>query len=167
MTMETKLASENRNVVKALPPLFGLSIREIDAIKVLGFELYQQGRMQEAGAIFEGLIGVNDQMYHGYAGKGAIALAEEKLDKAVNWLKQALERNADDPTVHANLGEALLRLGRFDEAAAEFEKTLMLDPQQKDPGANRARAILAGMHAMIEERQKNRRDGATVRKEFR
>ena len=167
MRMETKPASEDRKVVKTLPPLFGLSKCEIEAIEVLGFELYQQGRMREAGAIFEGLIGVDDQMYHGYAGKGAVALAQEKLDEAVDWLTQALERNADDPTVHANLGEALLRLGRFDEAAAEFEKTLMLDPQQKDPRANRTHAILAGMHAMIEERQKNRHDRATVRKEFR
>jgi Flp pilus assembly protein TadD len=59
-----------------------------------------------------------------------------------------------DPTVHANLGETLLRLGRFEPAAAEFDKALQLDPEQKDPGANRARAILSGMKLVIDELQK-------------
>jgi tetratricopeptide (TPR) repeat protein len=155
MKMQTKPTGKSKKASKPPTPLFGLSKHEIDAIEVLGFELYQQGRTHEAQAIFEGLIAVNDQRYQGYAGKGAMALAEGMLEEAAGWLNQALDRNAADPTVHANLGETLLRLGRFDEAAAEFEKVMALDPEQKDPGANRARAILAGMQAMIEGLKKS------------
>jgi len=152
--IDAKSASEDRDMTKTLASRLGLSKRKIDAIEVLGFELYQQGRMRDAGTIFDGLIALNGQLYNGYAGKGAMALVEEKLDEARDWLTQAIERNTDDPTVHANLGEALLRLGRFEEAAAAFEKTLRLDPQRKDPGANRARAILAGMQAKAKELKK-------------
>ena len=131
--------------------LFGLSKPELDAIEVLGFELYQQGQFQQAEAIFNGLIALDERSYRGYAGMGALALADEKLEEAAGWLVQALELDARDPTVHANLGETWLKLGRFDQAAAEFEQALALDPEQRDLGANRARAILSGMKTMIEE----------------
>jgi tetratricopeptide (TPR) repeat protein len=148
MTPQTK-------VTKPLSAICGLTKNELDAIEVLGFELYQQGRTEEARTIFDGLIALDERLYQGYAGKGALALAEEKLDEAAKWLTQALERSSSDPTVHANLGETLLRLGRFDEAAAEFQQALLLDPQAKDAGANRARAILAGMKAAIDGAEKN------------
>jgi tetratricopeptide (TPR) repeat protein len=136
---------------RPLTPLFGLGKAELDAIEVLGFQLYEQGRTREADAIFEGLILLNDRMYQGYAGRGALALAEERLEEALTWLTQAAERNEGDPTVHANLGETLLRLGRFEEAAGQLEKALALDPEENDPAANRARAILAGMREIVRE----------------
>lgn len=131
--------------------LFGLTRSELDAIEVLGFQLYEQGRTVEAQVIFQGLIALDQRMYKGYAGMGALALAEQKLDEAVEWLKLAVERNAEDPTVHTNLGETLLRLGRFEQAATEFEAALRLDPEQKNPGASRARAIVSGMKRIVQE----------------
>ena len=59
--------------------------------------------------------------------------------------------NPKDPTVRANLGETLLRKAQFNEAAKEFEKALELDPDERDPGANRARAIIEGMQVVISE----------------
>ncbi|MBI1790021.1 MAG: tetratricopeptide repeat protein [Acidobacteria bacterium] len=56
-----------------------------------------------------------------------------------------------DPTVQANLGEALLRQGKFEEATKAFEKALALDPNEEDPGANRARAIIDGMELVVAE----------------
>ena len=149
--------SAEPNKPQPLSRIFGLGKREVDAIEVLGFHLYEQGRNIEAHAIFEGLIALDDRLYHGYAGLGAMALAEQKLDEAATWLSQALERNGNDPTVHANLGETLLRLGRFESAASEFERALKLDPERKDPGANRARAILSGMRTVIDELQKQKK----------
>jgi tetratricopeptide (TPR) repeat protein len=152
--MVTEPQAKLRKMQALLDNVFGLTKKELDAIEVLGFQLFEQGRTSEAETIFQGLIALNGHMYHGYAGMGALALVEQKLDEAVNWLTQAVERNPDDATVHANLGETLLRLGRFEAAAGEFEKALALDPEQKDPGANRARAILAAMKMAIAEVQK-------------
>jgi cytochrome c-type biogenesis protein CcmH/NrfG len=138
---------------KVVADLFGLTRDEMDAIEVLGFHLYEQGRSIEAQAIFQGLIALDHRMYQGYAGMGALAMAEEKLDEASQWLTKAVQRNPHDPTVQANLGETLLRLGRFDAAGAAFEKALQLDPEQKDPGVNRARAIVAGIKHMVHDLQ--------------
>ena len=142
----------------ALPDnVFGLNKREIDAIEVLGFQLYQQGRNSEAATIFKGLIALDKRLYQGFAGMGALALAEQKLDQAAAWLRQAIERNPNDPTVHANLGETYLRMGKFELAASELTHAFALDPEQRDPGSNRARAMLAGIRSVMEEIQEPER----------
>ena len=38
---------------QAVDAIFGLGKAELDAIEVLGFELYQQGRTHEADMLFE------------------------------------------------------------------------------------------------------------------
>jgi cytochrome c-type biogenesis protein CcmH/NrfG len=134
-----------------LNDVVGLDSSQLDALAILGSNLYEQGRSRDAATIFEGLIALDANNYYGYAGMGALALCEEKLDEALDYLQTAAHLNPDDPTVHANMGETLLRKAQFNEAAAEFEKALKLDPDQRDPGANRARGILQGMHAAIKE----------------
>ncbi|MBI1786792.1 MAG: tetratricopeptide repeat protein [Acidobacteria bacterium] len=130
-----------------------LNEEQIVSIAALGFNLYQQGQLGEAQTIFEGLTAIDPTNYTGYAGLGAVALAKDPpaLDEAVSHLTMAAGINDSDPTVHANLGEALLRQGKFEEATQAFEKALALDPNEEDPGANRARAIIDGMELVVAE----------------
>jgi Flp pilus assembly protein TadD len=139
----------------ALSEVFGLSKKDLDSLEVLGFLLFEQGREKDAETIFSGLAALDSRRHTGFAGMGALALVEQKIGDAVKWLRDAVERNPNDPTVRANLGEALLKEGKFEEAAAEFEKALLLDPEGKDPGANRARAILSGMANIAADLQRN------------
>jgi tetratricopeptide (TPR) repeat protein len=132
----------------------GLSKEQIDAIALLGFQFYEQGKTRDAETLFEGLIALDPNVYYGHAGLGAMALHDEKLDEAVEHLTRAAALKPADPTVYANLGEALLRQAKFTKAASEFEHALALDPQQRDPGANRARAILHGMKNVVSEIQR-------------
>ena len=64
------------------------------------------------GRVFEGLIVLDPNLYFGHAGLGALALRDEKLDQAVRHLTEPAELQPEDPAVHANLGEALLRQRR-------------------------------------------------------
>jgi len=130
---------------------FSLGKDQLDAIAVLGYQLYEQGKVADAASMFDGLITFDASNYLGYAGRGAIALYQEKLDDAVAYLSKAAELNPTDSSVHANLGETYLRLAKFDDATAAFAKALELDPEETDPGANRARAILDGMEIVINE----------------
>jgi Flp pilus assembly protein TadD len=148
MDPQTVLVKEAGRV--SLSQMFGLAQQEIEAIAALGFQLYEQGKVADAESIFNGLVALDSHVYYGYAGLGALALADEKLEEATRWLTGAAELNPEDPTVHANLGEALLRQGRVDESAAEFQRALALDPNGSNAGANRARAILGGMRSMLE-----------------
>ncbi|MFN0171782.1 MAG: tetratricopeptide repeat protein [Bryobacteraceae bacterium] len=150
-TVQKALAGET-----TLNAIFGFSEEQIQGIAAIGYQLYEQGKMEQAAEIFRGLMSLDTTSYLGFAGMGAVALAQEPpaLDSAVTFLKRATELNSTDPSIFANLGEAYLRQGKFDEAAATFEKALDLDPEEEDAGANRARAIIDGMEIVIGELQK-------------
>jgi tetratricopeptide (TPR) repeat protein len=136
---------------ESLNVFFGFDQNTLDALAALAFNLYGQGKVRDAETLFRGLVALDSKQYYGWAGLGAVALAEEKADEAVPYLKKAIELNPNDPTIHANLGEALLRQANFQEAAKLFDKALDLDPKGVDPGANRARAILTGMEILVTE----------------
>ena len=123
----------------------GFEKEEVSAAAALASNLYEQGRHADARAIFEGLCALDPGFYLGHAGLGAIDLIEENPDSALAHLTRAAELNPGDPSVQANLGEALLRAGKFADASRAFERALELDPAHLDPGANRARAIIAAL----------------------
>lgn len=122
---------------------------QLDAIAVIGLRAYESGRNSDARAIFEGLIRLDDSLYYGFAGLGAVDLREGNLPGALDNLRKAADRNPNDAGVHTNLGETLLRMTRFQDSAMEFRKAMELDPAGLDPGANRARAILDGIEAAL------------------
>ena len=136
---------------ESLNAFFGFDQKTLDALAALAFNLYQQGKTRDAETLFRGLVALDSRQYYGWAGLGALALAEEKSEEAVNYLRRAIELKPNDPTINANLGEALLRQAKFDEAAKLFDRALELDPSGADSGANRARAILTGMEILVTE----------------
>ncbi|HUB65848.1 MAG TPA: tetratricopeptide repeat protein, partial [Candidatus Methylacidiphilales bacterium] len=48
--------------------------------------------------------------------------------QAMAEFRNALEINPNDAEAHRNLGDLLLRLGRADEAAEQYESALQNDP---------------------------------------
>jgi Tfp pilus assembly protein PilF len=128
----------------------------MQGIAALGYNLYQQGKLKDAETLFRGLVATNDKSWYGYAGLGAVALAKTPADLKVAQenLEKAAKLNPKDASIQANLGEVLLRQAKFDEAAKQFQRALELDPQQKDPGANRARAIIGGLNSIMAEVQR-------------
>jgi tetratricopeptide (TPR) repeat protein len=154
---KTNIQDQVTNVISGHAPwnsLFNVGTQQIQAMAALASNLYEQGQNRNAESIFQGLIALDDNSYYGYAGMGALALSEERLEEALSYLQKAAELQPKDPTVRANLGETLLRQARFREAAEQFEKALTLDPGEHDPGANRARAILEGMEVVLAEYQR-------------
>ncbi len=154
-TSPTGLPSDTlQRVIDGTAPLnafIGLGPDQVQAIAAIGYTSYEQGKIEEAEEIFQGLIALDSTKYFGYAGLGAIALSRGDVEAAHEHLSAALARNPDEPTVLSNLGEVLLRQGKAEEAAAAFQKALTLDPDGRDPGANRARAILQGMNLVLQE----------------
>lgn len=133
-----------------------LSQAQIDGFASLGYNLYEQGKYEEAKRIFDGLTAVEPDSFYGYAGLGALALAKEPadLDSALTNLRKAVELNPNAASIHANLGEVLLRQAKLQEAVGEFMKAIELDPEKKDGSANRARAIITGLKIATEEFKK-------------
>jgi Flp pilus assembly protein TadD len=134
---------------ESLYSLMGMGEEDLQALAAMGFDLYEQGRDEEARVMFEGLEAIHPGSHWGPAGLGALALKEEELEDAETQLRRAAELKDNDPSIHANLGETLLRKGDFEGAANEFTRALDLDPDQLDPGADRARAIIQGLETLV------------------
>jgi Flp pilus assembly protein TadD len=61
---------------------------------------------------------------------GLIALRSGRFDQSVTRLKRAAAFAPKNSDVHANLGLALMRLGRNEEAALSYERSLTLSPNE-------------------------------------
>jgi tetratricopeptide (TPR) repeat protein len=150
--------AERMKAGEQLGAMVGLNENQIKSMAALGYNLYQQGKLKEAGIMFKGVAASDTNAYYGFAGVGAVALAMKPADlqTAFTYLTRAVELKPDDADIQANLGETLLRMGKLDEAKVHLEKAFQLDPGHKDPGVNRARAIVTGLDAIVKEATKRK-----------
>ena len=64
--------------------------------------------------------------------KGKSLLEDGKFDDALGFFEQALLLNQNDPNLWNNKGIALRSLGRYEEAMECFNKSLEIDPRDKN-----------------------------------
>lgn len=69
----------------------------------------------------------------GWIVRGRLHFEDDEPDAAVEALRKAVELNPLDPTIHRELGLALVVAGRVDDGVAELDRAADLDPQ--DPEA--------------------------------
>ena len=84
-------------------------------------------------------------------------LKEDKLTQAlvagqtqsdvVELLKQASSHSDAPPIAHRELGDRFYKLGQYDEAKAEFQRYLELDPAAEDK--NLIESLIAKMEASL------------------
>src|SRR6516225_1798557 len=136
--------------------VLGITDEQVKAFAALAYNQYQQGKYDDAETLFRGVTSLDSNAFYGYAGLGAIALARKPADlnAAYDNLSKAEELKPDDSTIQANLGEVLLRQGKIDEAKAHLEKAFQLDPERKDRGANRARALVSALDLVVKQAEK-------------
>jgi Flp pilus assembly protein TadD len=65
-------------------------------------------------------------------GKAKILLENNKFEEALGFFEQALLMNQNDPELWNHKGVALRSMGRYDEALECFNKSLELDPRDKN-----------------------------------
>lgn len=124
-----------------LAELNGLNGPEMLEMAVVGFQMYEQGKYEEAKVIFLGLQSLEPREAYFATALGAVYLAQEDLDAAEYQFNAAIVLNPKELSSYVNRGEVFLRKGKIIEAAGDFKKVLDLDPQQKDPLTARARVL--------------------------
>ena len=103
---------------------------DIDALTQLEKALTQRGENKEAIEILEQLAELRPlrakEYYHRIA---ELSLKTYEDDKAVRFAKLALEKNPDDATAHARLGDVYAKMQRMEEALKEYRTAIDLDPR--------------------------------------
>lgn len=138
-----------------------LTLQELNAINgpemlsmaMIGFQLYEQGRLDDAEVIFHGLNALDPRESYYLTALGAVYLAKEDLDMALKCFNQAIKLNNKEIASYVNRGEVYLRQGKIVEAAEDFKSAVDLDPKGADPLTHRARVLAAAALEMIEQAQ--------------
>ncbi|MEW6778089.1 MAG: tetratricopeptide repeat protein, partial [Bdellovibrionota bacterium] len=96
--------------------------------KVRAIDSAYPGLASRAGSLAASAAGKGQQSANPKA-EGKAALRKGQFRAAIRWLEQAVEKDAKDGEVLADLGLAYLQIDQTDKARRSFEKALSLDPE--------------------------------------
>ncbi|NOX34927.1 MAG: tetratricopeptide repeat protein [Deltaproteobacteria bacterium] len=101
-----------------------------DANHFLGVIAYEVGNFRAARDYLEKAVALNPDNPSCYLNMGNLVHAEGKFEESMEWYEKAIIFNyADNKKAHNNIGVALTRLGRLDEAIEKLKKAIEMDPQ--------------------------------------
>jgi tetratricopeptide (TPR) repeat protein len=126
-----------------------ISPEEFSEMGRVGAMFYQQGNLDKARTIFEGLVELDPHSADAHSALGALLTLQQEDEPAVEHLRKAVELNPRQIAPYVNLGEVYIRQQKLEEAVASLKKAIELDPDEKDSGANRARAMVLGIYQVI------------------
>tara|TARA_B100000315_G_scaffold260922_1_gene327409 strand:+ start:12692 stop:14650 length:1959 start_codon:yes stop_codon:yes gene_type:complete len=97
-----------------------------------GLELHQQGKLDEAAAIYQEVLTVDQGNADALHFLGLIAQQRGDLSTAVNHIEDAIAAEPDRPTFHFNLGATYTAAGELTKAAVAYGKASQLKPDWLD-----------------------------------
>ena len=106
-----------------------------------GLALHQQGKFDAAWGVYKQILRKQPTHFDALHLSGAIALQNKQLRLAVSLMRKAIRLNPNHACVHSNLGLALQKLGRLDDALVSYGKALAINPKEVDARYNRANAL--------------------------
>lgn len=130
-----------------------MSADEFQAIGEIGAMFYEQGNLEKAQTIFEGLLEINPESDAAHSALGALLTKKRDDENALFHLDKAVTLNNRQIAPFVNRAEVYLRQSRFEAAVADLKRAIELDPHEKDAGANRARAMVLGIYQAIESQK--------------
>lgn len=106
-----------------------------------GLVLHQQGRVEQAKAIYEDVLRRSPRNGDALHLLGLLAFQANDFAAAAALLQRATAQLKDQPACFNTLGAALHRLNRLEEATTQYTKALRLKEDYLDVLENRARAF--------------------------
>ena len=151
-----------------LAQLEGISAEDIYAVADMGYDLFEEGKIEEAKKIFEGLYTYNPMDPYFHAVLGSIYQRQSNFAEAASHYATAVELYPEDVTAWTNLGEtqlqwaaALQQDGEVERAAEAFtiavealtQAVERTDDVEANDSALRARALISVAANIYEARQ--------------
>lgn len=97
---------------------------------------HQAGQLAQAEAIYRQIIAQVPQHADALHLLGLIAVATGHADQGADWIRRAITCSPAQAVYHANLGVALHRLGRHEEALACLTQSMALNPTSAETCCN-------------------------------
>lgn len=122
-------------------------------IAEMGFNQFRQAQYDSAERIFKGLTVIDPENYYCHQMLGATFQRKEKFPEAILEYSIAADLNAKDIVSVTNRGEIYFKLGIFELANVDFDRSIGMDPKNEDKWANRAR-MLREQIRLVKKRKK-------------
>jgi tetratricopeptide (TPR) repeat protein len=148
----TKKAIDIDSMLK-VPAEVDVSDEDFQSIGEIGAMYYEQGNLEKAETIFEGLVELKPDSGAAHSALGGLLTYKREDEKALKHLTKAIGLDDKQIAPFVNRGEVYLRQSKFDLAVADLKRAIELDPQETDAGANRARAMILGIYQAIESQK--------------
>jgi Flp pilus assembly protein TadD len=103
----------------------------IEALNGLGVALDRAGRIDEAIYYYKRALELNSSVVEARLNLALALVTKGEFAEAVRHYRIALE-TMDTPDIHSDLGTALLKFGRLQEAVTEYRKALSAKPNDPD-----------------------------------
>lgn len=115
----------------------------------VGVMMFQQGHIDKARTIFEGLIELDSQNAAAHSALGAIYTLKKMDEEAIKYLQKAISLDSEQIAPYVNLGEVNLRQGNLQNGIANLKRAIELDPDEQNFGAKRARLMVQKFFKVI------------------
>jgi tetratricopeptide (TPR) repeat protein len=107
-----------------------------------GFQLLQQGKLDDAKKVFEGLLTLDPKDAYFHMVLGSIAQRRNQFEDSEKHYSRSLRINAYSPSALANRGEVRVELGRLAEGLEDLKQAVKEDPGAREAATQRARALI-------------------------
>ena len=87
------------------------------------------GRLREAAALYERLVGNHARQQLVLNRLAGVLLELRDFDASRRWLRQSLRLNPNQRVAHLRLGLVLYQMGKYPQALASYDRALALDPK--------------------------------------
>ena len=116
---------------------------EVQARYSQGLALHQQGRLEEAKALYQEILKNQPDHFESQHLLGVLALQAGQFTQAVELLGQALKLKPDSAAAQVNLGNALKNLKHFAAALQSNDRAIALKPDYAEAYYNRGNVLKA------------------------
>lgn len=134
--------------------LMGFSRDDLYAIAQRGYDLLQEGKLESALSVFDGLVYLDPYDPYFYTVLGSVRQKQGAQDDAVACYSMGIKLQAWNINALANRGEILFNQGRLTEALTDFQKVLYYDPEDANPSTLRTKALLLAIKESVEAKAK-------------
>ena len=132
-----------------LSELYGVSKDELWGIAQSGGAMIDNGRLEEAQKIFEGLTALDPYESYYHTALGCVYQRQEKLEDANKEYERAAFLSTSDLVARANRVEVLVQLERYDDAVKQTEELTVLDPKANSEATQRAVVLVSAIYQSI------------------
>jgi protein O-GlcNAc transferase len=138
--------SKGRRVSHQPKKIKPLQSSEIASTLQKALAFHQQGRLAQAESLYRIILKQAPNFFDAKHLLGVIEFQRNNFEAAVQLIGQALKLNSGYAGAHLNIGCALLKLKRHEEALASFDRALAIQPDYAKALKDRGAALLLLNH---------------------